>query len=237
MPYLPQYKTIFVHIPKCAGTSVENWFKRFTEVRLRDEFVDPALTAGWSVSAYQAKTMHLNIVDIAGFSGVDLSSVYSFAVVRNPYSRLLSHYKFMRKNYADIHDGRIHWDVAAKYDKFGDFVKALADDITLIKIFSQLEYVIDEHSNIAVQDLLKFENLDRDFKKIKIQLFRTNPCYALRSIRKICSQLPRKNTLGKYHWQEEYNEKTAECIYSLYSTEFERLGYDADSWKNRNPVY
>ncbi len=76
-------KVLFVHIPKSGGTSVEAWIRTFAELRFH--------TIG-KPSALRCTPQHLtnhNFLEFFGYGYFD----YVFAIVRNPFDRLVSEYR------------------------------------------------------------------------------------------------------------------------------------------------
>ena len=90
MPVLEKngYRVLFIHIPKCGGHSLEEMFR----------------TSGWQVSYRNTRPgnhiritpqhYHANILDVI-FDMRKFDSI--FTVVRNPYDRFVSEYKFRNR--------------------------------------------------------------------------------------------------------------------------------------------
>src|SRR5690606_18407145 len=91
------YKVIFIHISKCAGTSVEKAFG----INLSDNTeTNNCNLFGWNALS----KMHLHhatpqqLID-GGFLTLDeWNSYYKFIIVRNPYSRAVSDYFWILKD-------------------------------------------------------------------------------------------------------------------------------------------
>ena len=77
---IDEYKTIFIHIPKTAGTSISSYFNE-RQIRLR---VQP----GKHDTINHIKQRFSNLYD----------SYSNFTVVRNPYDRMVSWYSFLKGN-------------------------------------------------------------------------------------------------------------------------------------------
>jgi len=81
----------FAHIPKCGGTSIENYCIRLgIKVSFLDKnyFLDQASTP-WNISSPQ----HIDGYSLSRLFPLDFFD-YNFAVIRNPVTRLLSAFKF-----------------------------------------------------------------------------------------------------------------------------------------------
>jgi len=81
-------KVVFIHIPKTGGTSIENWLSNFGEM----QFYQPDIP-----TFMKCTPQHLTFNDLTVLFGNDFFDV-SFAVVRNPYDRLVSEYAFRTEN-------------------------------------------------------------------------------------------------------------------------------------------
>ena len=75
---IDQYKTIFVHIPKNAGTSIEEYFGN-ESVRIQP-------------------SKHADIHEIkTGFKN-SYNNYKKFTIIRNPYSKMVSWYFYLKRN-------------------------------------------------------------------------------------------------------------------------------------------
>ncbi|MFQ5635633.1 MAG: sulfotransferase family 2 domain-containing protein [Gammaproteobacteria bacterium] len=76
--------TLFVHIPKTGGSSVEAWLSRHTKMSLFSPLAPAAL------KVCPQHLPHSDLLLLLGEGAWD----YAFAVVRNPYERLVSEFFF-----------------------------------------------------------------------------------------------------------------------------------------------
>ena len=79
----------FVHIPKCAGTTVEILFEQlgFKTFLAPKDYM-------WLRGFLKQPPVHYDITLIENMFRLDI--IYTFAIVRNPYSRILSDYKWAK---------------------------------------------------------------------------------------------------------------------------------------------
>jgi len=77
-------RVLFIHIPKTGGTSIENWLSNFGEM----QFYQPGIP-----TFMKCTPQHLTLNDFNVLFGEKFFDVI-FAVVRNPYNRLVSEYLF-----------------------------------------------------------------------------------------------------------------------------------------------
>ncbi len=85
-----EYRIFFAHVPKCAGSSVEDYLIRRFGVPL--SIRDVTHINGARRRGLNALATHLTSEDLKDFLPQNLS--YSFAVVRDPVERTFSQYRF-----------------------------------------------------------------------------------------------------------------------------------------------
>ncbi len=139
-------KTIFIHIPNTAGISL-----------VKSIFGDVTLEGHRSVSFYKQ------------VFGKIYSDFFTFTIVRNPWDRLYSAYKFLQKGGMNIHDKNAFETHLSIYRDFEDFVlNGLNKKITLeiMHLIPQHEFVCDKNGKIIVDHIGRFENLNKSIEKI-----------------------------------------------------------------------
>lgn len=80
----------FVHIPKCGGSAVEHFFKRcgFEGFLLPEEYRDVRALLRVPPAHYEISLLEQLF---------RLDQLYTFAIVRNPYDRFISHLQWARR--------------------------------------------------------------------------------------------------------------------------------------------
>lgn len=228
MPYLESHSTLFIHIPKCAGKSVEKCLSRLGSLRFRDEPIQPDWKLISACSRGRIKTMHLSYLDHLNLLQLDPDAIFSFAIVRNPYARLVSHYAYMHKNYQTAKEGvrsLEHYLLAGNSPDFRSFAHALATKRLLWPKFGQTDYLMDKEGNIGVQRLLRFEHLDREFADIKTEIARRNFVRSLQRPTFVLRKLPFVNAMPAYDYRDSYDQQTADLVFEIFRSEFELLNY------------
>ena len=178
---IEKHKTIFIHIPKNAGTSIETYF-------------------GWQkhVKGSQVAAKHDTIHQIKHKFPNEYNSYKKFAIIRNPYDRMVSWYFYLNK----IAENR----PLPKY-RF-DFKYWLKNPMSLF--FDPKEYLNPQHTWIDdTVSIVKFENLNEeldDFFKEKINL-------------------PIINKSSHDHYLEYYDKKSLDVVYEKYKKDFEKYNY------------
>ncbi len=186
--YFPELKAIYIHSPKCAGTTIYKTLgKKYEYIRINKK------------KASKLKA-------------------FKFTFVRNPYSRVVSAYAFLIKNF-DLEKYGILKDAT-----FGEFIQK----ISLIKDhnnsdihFKTILRNIEINSKITYLDFVgKLENFEKDFKHLcnKLEIQYIKPIHA--------NMTPHK------YWKEFYegNKDFAKIVYKKYKKDFNKFGYKKDSW-------
>ena len=180
-----KYKLIFIHIPKTGGTSIENLFnpnQRWTE----------------SIE----KKRHLTAEQYKNRYPRRWSEYYKFAVVRNPWSLVVSFYHWRTRN----HDFQFKdWILEGDYVPYNPFL--IREGMT------NLDYISDKNGNIIIDNICRTETLQEDFNTIcdKIGIPR--------------QQLPHSNKTKHKHYTEYYDDETREIVAEKYAKDIEYFGY------------
>lgn len=103
------HKFIFVHIPKTAGTATKAYFRQFArncDIEAGGPQSNSMLAQEFAREIRLMK--HSRARDIMNIIGNDVFSRYfSFSIVRNPYSRTVSAFTFLKHNFRDWGDSHI----------------------------------------------------------------------------------------------------------------------------------
>lgn len=172
-----RYRTIFVHIQRTGGNSVQRVF----------EALDPELVEAVAVDPSKQRTKHCWLQDIADALDPTVLATYTkLAIVRNPFDRLLSWYQFFRDGGhpedagIPVHDGtngltaeqsarceqigdRVMREVLRQAPSFAQFVRLPRDHVDFSRFHAcQLDY-ISLDGRIGTDVVLRYESLERDF--------------------------------------------------------------------------
>lgn len=159
--YSPKFKTIFVHIPKTGGQSIEHVF--LAEHGLTWDTRAPLLLRKKEEEEEGPKRLaHLFAREYVKFGYVaaeDFAASFKFAVVRNPYDRAISEYRFRR-------------DTERSFRKsFREYVLSLEGVHLPRHDEPQAAFVLDEAGKAIVHEILRFETLAAGFAEISRQVF------------------------------------------------------------------
>lgn len=229
------HKTIFIHIPKCAGQSVETAF--LFDLGLNWETRAPLLLRYNDMPQLgPPRLAHLIARDYVRCRYVTeemFSAYYRFAIVRNPWSRTVALYRHLNFNMG-----------------FRDFVSGwLSDQLSKGEVAErywfvrpQMEFVSDGGKQL-VNDIIRFEKLSEEFGRVvaaaglKTALPHVNKSSDLQfealSPRRISTIIgsflqPSRREVHD-HWKEFYQDDTAELVKHLYEVDVSGFSYSFDS--------
>lgn len=190
-----KHRCIFIHIPKTAGISVNR-----------------ALFGDYG-GGHKDVTFYKR-----AFGPLTYRRYFTFTFVRNPYSRLLSAYLFLKKGGFDENDKEWAETHLTRYSSFGQFVKEWLNEeniLTYNHFIPQHSFVCDIGLVPDVDFIGRFENLEEDFQYIACRLG-------------LDVNLPVLNKTGSRRWQDYYTPELAVKVRELYSEDFEVFGYGTD---------
>lgn len=236
--YLEKHNTVFVHIPKCAGTSIENTLKAVSSsydytdnelllVKNKNPLLGPPSLHHLSAREYLNRK-HL--------SSEQWSKAYKFSLVRNPYSRLVSAYNYRGLSIRARILGKKSWTfeefVLKFFPKFFDENYIYGhDNWTHVK--PMWHFTHDKSASYCLLDkLVKLENLQVDLlavqKEIHLPIFDDLQHTNKSSIRDPLSGNVLSDSKVKFHWSDYYTPKTKEFVKIFYSKDFEIFDYSMD---------
>lgn len=186
--YIDETRSIFIHIPKCAGTSVAK-------------------------ALYGDDPGHHTADQYHYANPVKFERYFKFSIVRNPYDRTYSMYKYLSARAEKYPNTLIN--KAGKFATFEQFVQEWLADERLLESFlftwPQMRFVYSGQK-LAVDYLIKMENLEVGFSKIKA---RVRPNAQLVHIN--------QGNNKPYNWSD--NNSTRRIVESVYKDDFELFGY------------
>lgn len=219
MPINYSQKIIFIHIPKCAGTSVE----RILQIKDEKDFYTEKLTSNilaelalknftdedYKICASKNK-QHYTYKELSKILSEDiLKNFTKFSIVRNPYDRLVSEYYFREKS-VKLHKN--FEDFAKNVLKLNRFTRNWLYDGHLE---TQSSYLINEENN--------FNSIDKIFKFEKL-----NECAAFLTGVTGDKNMPHlRKTSNRKPYEEYYTQELKEIVYNFYKEDFINFNYSA----------
>jgi chondroitin 4-sulfotransferase 11 len=149
--YFNSTKSIFMHIPKSAGSSI-------------------------GMALYGRQVAHAIWQDWYDINPRKFRSFFKFAVIRNPAERFVSAFYFLKGGGMNAQDKQFGDTVLKDYDSPNELAGALVDHIVQEQVLSwlhfrpQAEFVADESGRSKMDLLIRFENIDAGFKYVAQRL-------------------------------------------------------------------
>jgi len=186
---------LFIHIPKAAGMSVVNSLYK------------------------QNKSHHASALDYLNEDKEKFHSAFSFAITRDPYTRLHSAYYYLKNGGMNIID-RAWWDIyLSKYENFEKFITEGGLEYTIKEkaehFIPQYKFIFDENDKLLCNYFGKIENIkDVEFavsEKLQKHI-----------------EFTKKNVVNKSELviADIYSDKMLNIVNQCYEKDFSLLGYD-----------
>jgi len=222
------FKCIFVHIPKTAGRSVEMFFMNRLNLD-RENAADRLqllLIDNDDPARGTEKLSHLSAteyVQCGHLSQQDFDAYYKFSFVRNPWSRLVSEYRYR---------------AYLSHRSFKDFVmNKLPEpgrDDKYRHVMPQSRMLYSGDGTLLVDFVGKFERLQQDFKHVCKHLgFENSTLPHINSSDKRSRELRRKlknflhrNDEGGFRtYVDFYDDETRQHVADLYRADIQKFNY------------
>lgn len=208
-----KHKCIFIHIPKCGGTSIEKLIwpreKDKTEANLWMGF-----TSQYANKYQTGGLQHLMARHVRQEVGGDVfDRYYKFALVRNPYDKTVSQYEYMKKR-ADLREFLGMHDKA----EFKTYLDLIAKKLH-VQWDSQHKFIQNDAGESMVDFVGKFENFDTDVTTILDALKMGKNRFGVRK------KIPHTNKSSRRHYRDYYDEESKAMLEALYQKDIELFGY------------
>jgi len=219
-----KYQCIFIHIPKCAGTSIESVMGHLDDFDGRHgqdhrsiRVIQQPLFKSSSVSSMEnisellrrGKIHYINKEKNARneykLTEKQYRDYYKFTIVRNPWARAYSWYKNVMRD--EIHLKKLN---ITNDTSFNVFLKKFAGK-GLLK--TQLYWIKDFEGNVPMDYIARFENLSEDISNIFRNLGLDN------------LSLPHKLKGAEDDYRNFYDEESIAIIEGVYGDEIALFGY------------
>jgi len=144
------HKVIFIHIPKCAGQSVEETFLNDLQLNWDDHrylfgcFEKPS---SWTKNI-PGRIAHLTAKEILDFKFLPIemfNSFYKFSIVRDPVQKLVSSWNYL--------------DPSENFDDWVSSVVLSGHKENNYFFKDQADYLFDENNKSLVDDIVPFKTL------------------------------------------------------------------------------
>ncbi len=223
-----KHKCIFIHIPKCAGTSIESKLGHWenfngrkgqdhrTIKNIENPYIIPKniVSPDYIIEILRKiKLQYFNKVENPKnkytVTKKQYKSYFKFTIVRNPWSRAFSWYNNVIRDSIHLNKYGISKDIS-----FKKFLILYAGKGALKP---QVYWLKDLSGNIPIDFIGRFENLEIDTKNIFKKL----------NIEQI--SLPHKIKGTKEDYRKYYDEETNNIIKKVYKEDISLFGYTFDN--------
>jgi len=211
-----KYKCIFIHIPKTAGTSIENKLGHFVELshNVQDHRILSEIELNTDAKlnirkiAYVIKRGKWNriVPAIKNYFKPVISrktyySYFKFAVVRNSWSRMFSYYQMTLRNSSYTED-------PADKQHFLSFKNYLLHH-TDPEFMSQMRYIKDRNGKIPLDYIIRFEKVQEGFDLVGSKIGMED------------TELPKLLMWKQKDYSKYYDDQTIEIVRKLFKEEID----------------
>ncbi len=204
-------KFIFIHIPKCAGSSIKDYY--FDGVKLNWKVPNYEMLYGWCPE----RKIHLQhatpkqLIETNLISEAHWNSYFKFAIVRNPWDRAYSDYLWIQK------DRRVSGSFKSYINKNGVFDALFNDRSTMNyrgdHLTTQSEFANDP--NYPLDFIGRFESLETSIKHINQKLqFDTE-----------FKNHSKRNSNRLTHYSKFYTNSNLKRVEAKYGEDIEQFNY------------
>ena len=193
-------KFVFVHIPKTAGQSLYENLGGWSRVYPR----------GFKKSLRKYK-QHFTMSEYLehGYLKIEKLGLYfKFSIVRNPYERILSEFKYAQQIYTKFNNSSFNRFVKR------DWGNSRRHSTIKQHIRPQYEFLYNDNGKCLVDFIGRFENLQQDFNII---------CDNIGIPHQL---LPHQNKSKHKHYTEYYDDETRQIVAEKYAKDIEYFGYE-----------
>ncbi len=229
---LPEYNAIFIHIPKTAGQSIENFLLESLGKTRTAHGADYLLKKN-NTAIGPRRLAHLRATQYATLGYLnkhESDAYYSFAFVRNPWERVVSFYNYSGfsslvsfKNFALYYLPELYNTANWFYRPQHEFVCNNKDEL-IINFLGKFESLNTDFKIVAKQLNIPFSRLPQDNVSNKPGLFSKKSLGLLREYPGILKRVSLTNHKNKAY-QEYYCDATRKVVKQLYGKDIVLFNY------------
>lgn len=202
-----EHKCIFVHIPKCGGTSIEKLIWPDVEARSTHDLWMGLVTP--LANKYQTGGLqHLKAWQIREEVGAEVfAQFFKFALVRNPWDKAVSQFSYIQKR-----DDLMHYLGLDPADSFKAYL-AKIQRVEHVQWMPQYDFVHDAEGNCLIDFVGRLETIEQDTRSI---LQRIGIAY---------QSVPHEKKSRRGDYRSYYDAESIGIIESMYGKDIETFGY------------
>jgi len=210
-----KHKFIFIHIPKCGGTSVELALLKNEGIDLKNyekddlDFLNEEQKQKFRIG-YDYKGITTQHRKIDEYKSDNEKKYFTFTFVRNPWERLVSEFFYIKKN-----KGCKCENFNMRYQSFKEFIINGGMQCAWNAHNSQqIDFVLNSNKGKLTNFVGRCEDMQYDFDYV---------CGKI-GIPKI--KLPHRNPTKHKHYTEYYDDETKKIVAEKYAKDIEYFGYE-----------
>lgn len=192
---LKELKSVFVHVPRTGGTSVEQILRPHTTK-------NPIFG-------------HTTAVEFQMMFPEEWENYYSFGYVRNPWDRLASSFFYMQRSHRESFFVK-NFVLPYRLDLSSFIMNVVRDSPSSIFMIEhlrpQFHYLCNTDRSLAVDFVGRFESINEDWKIIADKIG-------------LEESLPHTNHSNRKHYSKHYTSEAAEVIAQVYKDDIEIFDY------------
>lgn len=210
MPISYTYNTIFIHNPRCAGTTIEKILGTCSPKEY--------LFFKKNIKSGEKNPQYFTYLELKNNLDIKWDEFFVFSIVRNPYSRFVSEYNH-RKHLFSKSRKQIYNPV-----NFATFVKSL--DLSTSERVKMFDGHLETQTNFLKNQANVIEPSIRIFKFENLE-----PCLAMLEEKTGVSYKNyfwSKKSMDETPYQEFYTPETKSIVYNFYKEDFDNFGYNSE---------
>ncbi|ACM39331.1 conserved hypothetical protein (plasmid) [Allorhizobium ampelinum S4] len=210
-PIKPAQQLVFVHIPKCGGTSMHQFLANAKKVQPEPEL--STILAGYCEPALHKHSKAAVIRDLVG--PALWQTIFTFSVVRNPWDLMLSSYRWWLQKAGRFSSLRAQADEVADLGSFEGFLKSDFGGNRINECEGDiLSWLSDENGQEIVDFVGRLEDIEQALQNVFERAGLAG-----------YSEFPRLNSTVRGGYQDYYNAETKRLIQTRFQATIDRFEY------------
>lgn len=203
-------KLIFIHIPKCGGTSLEDLIWPDKRGRTESDLWMGIKYPFWRRVRNKYQTgglQHLTASQVRQEVGADMFyACFRFAIVRDPLARLVSQYKYM-----SLREDLRRYIRMSSEDSFSTYLDKIERRLH-VQWMPQYSFLLENDGTLLVQEIYRLEDISGDMRNFSSRIGLD------------VEKLPLSNTTHRVK-SPVVTEEDRSRVRRMYAKDYELLGY------------
>lgn len=199
-------KFIFAHVPRTGGTSITYSLRKYSAI----EFDTPDPFEIKKIYAKSGFKFHDKLQNIAPH----YLDYFKFAFVRNPYSRAISAYLYIRKTERSVQHRRLKNLTFKQFllEQYSNYIIYKTKGLQILA--PQYDFLHSCNGDMLADYVGRYENINEDYN------------YICRRLKITDTVLPHLNHSNNFGLGEYYDAATVSIINDMFKVDFETFGYN-----------